>query len=214
VEQDRPLPSLPTSEEQAIQTALDSNTGLRQFQSQVLSKELERRGEKAARLPRVDLVAQYGMLARFNNYAEFFQKFQRNNVQLGVAFQLPVFSPGVGAQVSQTDADLNHLRVELASARNRITADIMQAFRDVKKSETGANVARLDLEVARAQLDVTLAQMQEGRAPLRQVEEARLLENDKWIAFYDAQFTVEKARWNVLRVTGSFMPAIAALPGR
>ncbi len=118
----------------------------------------------------------------------------------------------MGAQVSQTDADLNHLRVELSSARNRIAADILQAFREVKKSETAADVARLDLEVSRAQLDITLAQMQEGRVPLRQVEEARLGENDKWIAFYDAQFTVEKSHWNVLRVTGALLPAIAALP--
>jgi len=211
-QEDRALPSLPPSTELAIQTALDSNTALRQLQSQLVSKELERRSEKAARLPRVDLVAQYGMLARFNNYAQFFQKFQRNNGQIGVSFQLPVFSAGVDAQVSQTDADLNHLRIEMSSARNRITADILQSFRDVKKAETAANVARLDLEVARAELDVTLAQMQEGRVPLRQMEEARILENDKWIAFYDAQSTVEKARWNVLRVTGTFMPAIAALP--
>jgi outer membrane protein TolC len=211
-ERERSVPSLPASQEQAIQSALESNTELHRLESQLMSKELERRGEKAARLPRMDLVAQYGMLSRFNNYAEFFQKFQRNNIEFGVSFQLPIFSPGVGAQVSQTDADLNHLRVELSSARNRITADILQAFREVKKAETAADVARLDLEVSRAQLDITLAQMQEGRVPLRQVEEARLGENDKWIAFYDAQFTVEKSHWNVLRVTGALLPAIAALP--
>ena len=213
VEQERAAPALPASEEEAVQSALDSNTSLRQLQSQLIAKELERRGEKAARLPRMDLVAQYGMLARFNNYAEFFQKFQRNNGQLGVSFQFPIFSP-VGGQVSQTDADLNHLRVEMSSARNRITADIQQAYRDSRKAETAATVARLDLEVARAQLDVTLAQMQEGRVPLRQMEEARILENDKWIAFYDAQTTVEKAHWAVLRVTGALLSAIASLPAQ
>ena len=102
----------------------------------------------------------------------------------------------------------------MTSARNRIAADIQESFREVRKAETAANVARLDLEVARAQLDVTLAQMREGRAPLRQVEEARLLENDKWMAFHDAQFTVEKARWNVLRFTGGLLPAIASLPAQ
>ncbi len=214
VERDRPLPALPASQEQAIQTALESNAELRRLQSQIMSKELERRGEKAGRLPRMDLVAQYGMLAQFNNYTEFFQKFQRNNVELGVSFQLPLFSPGVGAQVALTDADLSHLRVELASARNRVEADIQTSFREARKAETAATVARLDLEVARAQLDVILAQMKEGRVPLRQVEEARLLENDKWMAFHDGQFAVEKARWNVLLVTGGLLPAIAALPAQ
>ena len=211
VEEERPALVLPASEEQAIQAAIDARPDVRQLQSQLLSKELERRSQKAMRLPHADLVAQYGMLARFNNYAEFFQKFQRNNGQIGVSFQWPIFNPTVSAEVSQIDADLNHLRVELSSTRNRIAADIQQAYRDVRKAETAANVARLDLEVARAQMDVDLAQQQEGRLPLRQVEEERLVEDQKWIAFYDAQFTVEKARWSVLRVTGGLLTAVAAV---
>jgi len=212
VDQDRAAPATPLTEEEAIQSAMNSHPAIRQLQSQLMSKELERHGELAARLPRVDLVAQYGMLARFNNYDEFFRKFQRNNVQLGVSFQLPVFSPGVGAQVSQTDADLNHLRVELSRAKNRVTADILQAYREVKKAQSATNVARLDLEVSRAQLDVDLAQQQEGRILMRQVDEARIQENDKWIAFYDAQYALEKARWGVLRVSGSLLTAILQTP--
>ena len=45
---------------------------------------------------------------------------------------------------------------------------------------------------------MNLAQMQEGRLSMRQVEEARIVENGKWIAFYDAHYAAEKARWNVL----------------
>jgi outer membrane protein TolC len=87
-----------------------------------------------------------------------------------------------------------------------------QSFREVKKAEMAAEVARLDLEVAREQLSVNLAQMQEGRLTLRQVEEARVAENGKWIAFYDAQYAVEKARWGVLRLTGELVPAIEGMP--
>ena len=212
VGQERPPLALPPSEEQAIQEAMDSRPELRQLQSQLVSKEIERRSQKAARLPHADLVAQYGMLARFNNYAQFFQKFQRNNGQIGVSFQFPILNPAVSAEVSQIDADLNHLRVQLSSTRSRISSDVQQAFRDVRKSESAANVARLDLEVARAQLDVDLAQQQEGRLPLSRVEETRLLEDQKWITFYDAQFAVERARWSVLKVTGSLLTAVASLP--
>ena len=51
-------------------------------------------------------------------------------------------------------------------------------------------------------------QFQEGRLGMRQVEEARLAENDKWIAFYDAQYVLEKARWNVLRLTGDLVDSV------
>jgi outer membrane protein TolC len=213
VVEQRPAPALPESEEHAVQAALKSSQELRKLQSQIAAKGLEMRGEKAARWPRVDLVAQYGLFAKFNHYEDYFNKFKRHNGQIGISFQVPVFSgPGVKAQMSQTEAEISHLRVQLNSARNQINADLQQAFREVKRAGMAAEVARLDLEVAREQLSVNLAQMQEGRLSLRQVEEARVAENGKWIAFYDAQYAVEKARWSVLRLTGDLVPAIEAMP--
>ena len=206
---ERPAPVLPASEEEVIQRALRASKELRRLESQVVAKGLEIRGERAARLPRVDLVAQYSLLGKYNNYAQFFQKFQRNNIQLGASFQIPIMAgPGVSAQMAQTQIDIAHLRTELNATRNRIATDIQQSFRDVKKADSAAEVARLDLEVAREQLSVTLAQMQEGRAPLRQVEEARVVENGKWMAFYDAQYTAERARWNLLRLTGDLLASL------
>jgi outer membrane protein TolC len=210
--EERSLPEMPASEEVTIQSTLESSKDLRKLQSQITAKGLEMRGERAARLPRADLIAQYGLFSNINNFDQYFRKFQRNNGQLGVSFQLPLFSPGVGSQMAQTETEIAHLRVEYANARNRISADLQQSFRDVKKAQTAAEVARLDLEVAREQLNVDLAQMQEGRRSLRQVEEARITENDKWIAFYDAQYALEKARWNVLRLTGDLTASIEALP--
>jgi outer membrane protein len=209
----RPAAALPESEEHAAASALESNQELRKLQSQIAAKSLEMRGEKAARLPRVDLVAQYGLFAKFNHYQDYFQTFKRNNGQIGLSFQVPVFSgPGIKAQMSQTETDISHLKVQLNSARNQISADLQRAFREVRKAAMAAEVARLDLEVAREQLSVDLAQMQEGRLTLRQVEEARVLENGKWIAYYDAQYAVEKARWSVLRLTGELVPAIEGMP--
>jgi len=211
VAEQRPTPPLPKSQEEAIASALDSNKDLRKLESQITAKELEKRGVKAQRLPRVDLVAQYALLAKFNNYAAFFSKYQANNEQLGMSFQLPLaVGPGVGAQVAQVESDIAHLKVDLNNARNRLRNDIEQAYRNVHKSETAAEVARLDLEVAREQLSVDLAQMQEGRISLRQVEEARVAENDKWVAFYDAQYGLERARLAVLRLTGDLLAAVEA----
>jgi outer membrane protein TolC len=211
VAEPRPTPPLPKSEEEAVAAALDANKDLRRLESQIASKELEKRGVKAQRLPRVDLVAQYSLLAKFNNYAEFFAKYQQNNEQIGMSFQLPLMAgPGVGAQVAQVESDISRLKIDLNNARNRLRSDLAESFRNVHKAETAAEVARLDLDVAREQLSVDLAQMQEGRATLRQVEEARVAENDKWMAFYDAQYAMERARWNVLRLTGDLLAAVEA----
>jgi outer membrane protein TolC len=116
--------------------------------------------------------------------------------------------------VAQAEIDINHLKIEMANARNRIAADLQQSFRDATRSQSAAEVARLDLEVAREQVSVDLAQMQEGRLPMRELEEARVAENSKWIALYDAQYALEKARWNVLRLTGQLTAGVEQLPER
>ncbi len=209
---ERPAPALPPSAEDALSAALANNKDLKKLESQILAKGLEMKGQKAARLPRADLVAQYAMLAKFNNYDQFFNKFQRNNGQVGVSFQLPLLpGPGISAQMAQTAVDISRLKIEYNETRNRISSDLLAAYRDVRKAESTAELARLDLDVTREQLNVNLALMQEGRVTLRQVEEARMTENDKWIAFYDAQYNVEKARWSVLRITGDLVSAIATL---
>jgi outer membrane protein TolC len=126
-----------------------------------------------------------------------------------VSFQLPLLTgPGVNAGVAQANADASHLRIELNSARDRIALDVHQAYQEIHKAELAQEVSGADLEVARESLSILLAQMGEGRASLRQVEEARFLESEKWIAFYDAQFAAEKARLNVLRQTGDLVASL------
>ncbi len=49
--------------------------------------------------------------------------------------------------------------------------------------------------------------MQEGRLLLRLVEEARITESDKWVAFYDAQYVLERAQWNLAKLTGNPLAA-------
>src|SRR5690606_38595963 len=95
VESERSVPALPLTEEEAVQSATESNKTLRQIESQIMARGLQVRSERAARLPRVDLVAQYGLFSRFNNYEDYFQRFQRNNGQIGISIQLPIL-PGSG----------------------------------------------------------------------------------------------------------------------
>lgn len=213
VEGARPAPPLPTSEEQAVQSAVESSTDLRRLQSQIASKVLEARGQRAQRWPRIDLIAQYGLFAKFNNYDQYFRTFQRNNGQIGASIQFPILAgSAVSAQAAQAETDLAHLKLEMTAARNRIASEAQQSVRQARRVKSAAELARLDLDVAREQLSVNLAQMQEGRLTLREVEQARIVENQKWIAFYDAQYAAEKAQWNVARLTGEMLASVRSLP--
>jgi len=202
-------PMLPPNEDAAIQSAIESSKELKRLQSAVIAKGLDVRAQRAARLPRVDLVAQYALFAKFNNYENFFRTFERNNGQIGMSFQLPILAgPSVSAAAAQAEAEAAHLRLEMNAARNRIMLDTRQSFQNLKRAQTARDVAQLDLELSRDQLSILLAKMNEGRVSMQQVEQARFEENEKWIAFYDAQYTAEKEAWDVLRQTGDLMAAL------
>ncbi len=207
--EERPVPVLPASEDGAVESALQSSKELQRLQSQIVAKGLDSRASKAARLPRADLVAQYGLFATFNHYQDYFLKYQRNNGEIGVSFVVPlVVGPAAGAAAAEADAEASKLRIQLSNTRNQIAADVRKSYREVRKADSLRDVARLDLEVARDQVAVNLAQFQEGRIRLSQVEDARVTESGKWVAFYDAQYALERAHWDLARQTGNLLSAL------
>jgi outer membrane protein TolC len=208
-DEERALPKVPNNEQAAIETALEGSHELKRLQSAMLAKGLEVKSQNAARLPRLDLLASYALLARYNNYDKFFKAFQRNNGQIGVSFQIPILAgTAIKAGSAQAEADNARLRLEMEGTRNRISLQVRQCYQEIRKSDEAREVTQADLELARDNLTVLLAQMSEGRVSLKQVEEARVQESEKWTAFYDAQFVAEKARFNLLRETGELVASI------
>lgn len=197
------------SEETAIQQALESSREIRKLESNLQAKNLEIKGYKAERLPKADLVAQYSLLSRFNNYDKFFPRFQRHNFEMGVAFTIPVFVGRTAqASVSQAEIDIQKIRTEINRTRSRITADLQHAYREVRRAETTQKLARADLDLAREQLSLDLSRYDEGQVTMAQVEASRATEQEKWIAYYDAQHALEVARLTVLRQSGTLVAAL------
>jgi outer membrane protein len=200
---------VPSSEDVAVQDAIQSSKELKRLESALIAKGLDVRAQKAARLPTLDLIAQYGLFAKFNHYSDYFRKFQRNNGEVGIAVTFPLLpGPGIKAALSQAETEAAHLQIEMNVTRNRISLETRQSYQGLHRAETARDVARLDLELARDQVSMLLSQMNEGRATLQQLEEARFNEDEKWMVFYDAQYAAEKAAWDVLRQTGNLVAAL------
>ncbi len=205
---ERPPVSVPDSERATIDQALANSNELKSLQSSIASKELEVKSDRAAWLPKVDLVAQYALFAHYN-YVNYFQKFQPNNVELGASIQFPILlGHRSSAEASQAEADIAKLRIEATRTRERLTGDTRSTYNNLKRTESVRDVARAELDLAREELTVALAQMDEGRVPLASVEAARATEDEKWLAYYDAQHAAEVARLNVLRQTGTLEAAL------
>ena len=202
-------PQTPGSEAAAVDAAITNNKEIKLMESQMQAKNLEIRGYKAHRLPIVDLVAQYNLLAKYNFQDYFGSTFQRNNAQLGVSVTIPLLvGSAARARVQQGEADLAILQRQMAQTRSRIEINARKAYQQVHSAEIARNIARLDLDVAREQLSVVLAQYDEGRAAARELEQARADESDKWLAYYDAQRALERAKLDLLHQTGTLSAAL------
>jgi outer membrane protein len=208
-QEDRRLTGQLDSEEAAIQQALDSNREIKRLESNLQAKNLEAKSYKAERIPKVNLVAQYALLSRFNNYDKFFPRFQRNNAELGMSFEVPILTGrSATAYVAQAQTDIDKIRTQIGQTRSRITADMQHAYRDIQRTETAQKLARADLDLARDQLTLDLTRYDEGQVTMAQVEASRAAEQEKWIAYYDTQHAAEVARLSVLRQTGTLVATL------
>lgn len=204
-----PAPPLPGEEDEAVRLAAADNKEIRRLESALAAKGLAAQAERASRLPQLDLVAQYALFGRFNNYEDFFRRFQRHNGQIGMSVQVPLWlGPAAKALAAKADFEGAQLRIELAQARGRLALETQRRYRDHRTADSARQLARLDLDVAREQLSVELARLEEGRSSLKRVEELRLAEQEKWMAYFDAQAGLERARFALLEKTGGLAAAL------
>jgi outer membrane protein TolC len=209
VDDDARTLEVPASEEAARALALENSKDLRKIQSQLVAKGFEvKEYGLAGRLPTIDLVAQYSLFAK-NQYQAFFNHVQRNNTELGAAISIPILpgSAGKGFREQALD-DVQELKTQMQQTRNRIDLDVQHSYEEMRKASSAREVARLDLDYAREQVSVLLSQLEEGRATQQRIDDARLNEQEKWIAYYDTQRTMEKVRLDVLRQTGTLRAAL------
>lgn len=206
---ERAVPALPASEQEVVELALSNSKELRRLESVLTAKGYTVKAQHASRLPQVDLVAEYALLTRYNFSPDFFRRFNQHAGQIGISIKIPLLSgTGPSALAQQAELDSTRLREQIKSARGRISLDARRSFEELRNVEAAEEVARLDLEVTRKMVSVTLAKFGEGRATRTEVALLHSAENEKWITFYDAQISRERARLNVLRQTGSLLSAL------
>jgi outer membrane protein len=199
---------VPDSEQETIAQAIDNSRELKRLESQMQSKTLEIKGYKAQRLPKVDAIAQYELFARYY-YQNYYTTFQRNSGQLGASISVPVLvGKSAHAYVEQADEDIAKMRIEVNRTRAQITADLRRAFQEVRKADSARDLAQADLDVAREQVSDDLAQYNEGRLPMATLEQARAVENAKYSALYLSQYATERARLDLLHLTGTLQAVL------
>ncbi|MGB6877882.1 MAG: TolC family protein [Candidatus Acidiferrales bacterium] len=180
----------------------DHSAGLREAENYRLARQQLLKGAKGSYWPTIGIIGEYSVLSKINNYQEFFSKFQRNNVTAGIQITIPVFAAKTSADVALARSDFDEATLELAAAKRSVQQGAEQKIQALKEADAAREVARLDLQLAQEQLQDAEAKFNQGHVTLRDLEKARVLENEKWLAFLDAGLSHERAQLDLLQATG------------
>ena len=187
-----------------VTDVVDHSSGLREAENYRLARQESLKGAKGAYWPTISLIGQYSVLSKINNYQEFFSRFQRNNVTAGISVSIPIFAAKTSAEVAFAKSNLEEASLELAAAKTAAKQGAEQQLQGLREADAAKEVARLDLQLAQEQLEDAEAQFNQnqGHVTLSQLEQARVLENEKWLAFLDAGLSRERADLSLLQATG------------
>jgi outer membrane protein len=185
-----------------VAMAMQSNTALQADEAEVRAKQFRLAGEKHGYYPTLELVGIYSVLGKFNNYDQYFKSFQRNNLNVGVQVQVPIFSAQTKANIALAEVNLRIAQANLSNKKNEVSAAVRQKTRRLRERDAAKEVARLELQLAQQDVAVLQSQLDEGKINLRDVERARLTENEKWMLYLDANFQRQQAQLDLLQTAG------------
>ncbi len=206
-----PLPEVKQEDDLAGKAA-QASPGVQAADDRAAAESLRARGEHRAMLPSVDFAAQYGLLAAYNNYENFFQpgSFQRHNATLGVVIKFPLFSPTQRARADAADALALKAKKDAETARNQVSEETLRLQRSVEQMAAAKEVADLEYQVAQSNLESLRVRVDAGSAAWHDVQDAREQVNERYNSLQDANFQLERARITLLRATGELASWVGA----
>ncbi len=185
-----------------VELAMTNNLDVKQAEVEMHAREHILEGQRGGYWPSIDLVGQYNVWSRVNNFDDFFRTFQRNNLNAGIQVQIPIFSARTRAAVALARSELAEAEVQLRNKRADLNIEVRRQARRARELNATREVTRLELKLAREQVALLQTRFEEGRVNLRELEKARVEENDKWMAFLDADYAQKESELELLKITG------------
>ena len=152
--------------------------------------------------PSVDFASQYALLARYNNYDQFFKTFERNNLSIGVVIRFPFFNAPQRAAAQAAHADAVKAKQEARGVKEQVTAETLQMQRSVQQLSAAREVAMLEHQLAQAEIEAAQAKIESGAASIKDEQNARVAEHERYTAYLSSSFDLDKAQVQLLRRVG------------
>jgi outer membrane protein len=197
------LPEMKQDQDYAAK-AQQASFSVQSAQTHALAMDFRARGEHRSLWPTVDFAAQYALLAKFNNWLQFYQanSFQLNDASIGVVIRFPFLSPAQRSHAQAADAEAFHAHNDVKVAKNQVSDETLKLQRSVEQLAAAQQVADLEYQIARSNFEATQVRVSGGNATLHDSEDARVQAVARYEALQNANFELERTRIALLRATG------------
>ena len=160
--------------------------------------------------PEVAFGIQYSRYAKFNNYAEYYLRFQHNNFDVGINLVLPIFDAQARDRARGSAADAVHAREQANVFRLQLAEQTRELSGGLAELRAQQKIARLQSDYAQENVDAVMTQLQNGTGnpnatPLtpRDEQKARIEERRRYVDKLDADFQLMQAEIQLQRSLGT-----------
>jgi outer membrane protein TolC len=183
--------------------AVENSLDVKQAEAEQRARSRRLEGEIGSKWPTVDVVGEYGLFAKFNNFQQFFNNFERNNLNIGLQVKIPLYASQRTANIALARSELNAAENAVKVKRQTVELDVSSKYQRLREVNASREVARLELKLAQENLQQLQAGFEEGKVNLRDMERARIDENEKWVTFLDIDYERQKAQLDLMHTTGN-----------
>lgn len=197
------IPALPpVGAEDLAEKAIASSPALKVAEQHSLAESMRALGEHSALRPSIDFAAQYARLSTFNNYNQYYRKFQPDNATIGLALRIPLFNASQRARADAAEAAALKAKKQAEAARNQVAEETLKLQRAAEQLEAAREVAQLEYQLAQSGLEAAQTRVDAKTGTLHELADARVQAAERYLLFQDADFEYQRVRINLLRATG------------
>jgi outer membrane protein TolC len=202
--------TVPSAPEVTDPAGYDGNSGVKAAYASAKSKLYTAFGDdRQNNRPTFAFGLEYNRYAKFNNYNEYYLRFQHNNFDIGIQITMPLFDATRKARAKGSSAEAAQATAQADQLRDQMGEQVLRLQKSVAELAAQEKVSQLQNELAGDQLDAITTQLHLGSgtpgaaAPLPKDEQgARISERSYFVDMLDTQFRLMQARLSLLRSMG------------
>jgi outer membrane protein TolC len=207
------IPALPSiaTEEDLPAKAIASSPAIKFADQHSLAEAMRATAEHRSVYPSLDFSAQYARLSTFNNYDQYYRKFQPDNATIGLALRIPLFNASQRARTAAAEAAALKAKKQAEATRNQVAEETLKLQRTAEQLQAAREVAELEYQLAQSSLEAVQTRIDANTGTLHDLADAQVQAAERYLVFQDADFEYQRVRLNLLRATGELENW--ALPG-